>query len=60
MQHTIWQSILEYARIECDIACREAEKAINYNDVIGQHDKIWEGNKLIYHRDNTRTTHWNI
>lgn len=39
---------------------KEAHKATNYNDALGDHDKIWGGNKLLYYMDNNIIMHWNI
>lgn len=41
MQQTIWQSILEYSRIDWDVAHKDTEKATIYDDPIGKYDKVW-------------------
>ena len=51
--------ILECARIAWDISCKEANMATIYDDTFGKCDKVWGGNELLYHRDSTRTMHWN-
>lgn len=55
----IWQGLLEYTIIAWDITRKEAEKATIYGDVIGDYDNLWGGHKLLYHRNNNRTMHWN-
>ena len=60
MQQSIWQSILEYARIDWDVARKDTEKATIYDDPIGKYDKVWGRKELFCHRDNTKTMHWNI
>ena len=59
MQQSIWPSILEYARIDQDIACKDVEISTMYTDPIGKYDK-WGKKELFYHGDNTKTMHWNI
>ena len=59
-QHMIWQSLLEYARTTQDIVCNDADRATIYDDVLENYDKVWRGNELLHHRDNTITMHWNI
>lgn len=34
-RQTTWQGILEYARIACDKALNDIDKAIIYDDVLG-------------------------
>lgn len=55
----IWQGLLEYA-IAWEIVCKEADKAINYKDVVGDYDEIQGGTELLYHRDNMKTMHSKI
>jgi hypothetical protein len=37
-----WQNILEYARIACDKASNDIDKAAIYDDVLGILYKVWE------------------
>lgn len=60
MKQMILQSLIEYARILWDMICKEADREVIYDDVIGIYDNIWERKELFYHRDNTRAMHWNI
>ena len=36
----IWQSLIEYARITWDIACKEAGRIVIYDDMIGIYDNM--------------------
>lgn len=56
IKQMIWQDILEYVKI----ARKEAEKGAICMDVLGDYDNMWGGQDLLYHRDDTRTIHWNI
>lgn len=56
----IWQGLLESARIAWDIAHKDGDRAATYDDMLENYDKIEGGNELLYHRDNTKTMHWNI
>ena len=55
----IWQGILEYARIAGDIGYKEANKATNYENILGNMIRYGKQNEIIYKRDNTRTMRWN-
>lgn len=56
----IWQSLLEYARILWDVACKDEDRASIYDDVIMNHDKLWGVEELLHHKDGTNTLHWHI
>lgn len=51
-KQAIWQSLFEYVRIAWDMARKDVEKAIVYDDVFGNYDKPWGGSGLLY----TKTT----
>lgn len=53
----IWQSLIEYARILWDTMCKEADREVIQDDVIGIYDNTWGRKELLYHIDNTRTMH---
>lgn len=53
MKQTIWQSLFEYAKIAWDMAHKDVETIAVYDDVLGDYNKAWEGNGILYCKDHT-------
>lgn len=49
IQQMIWQGLIEYARHAWDAARKEANNGTTHKDVLGDYDKIWGANELLYH-----------
>lgn len=60
MQQVIWQGLLEYASNAWDIARKDTNRVAIYDDVLGNYDKLWGGNGLLYRINNTRSMLWDI
>ena len=59
MQGTIWQSLLDYARIAWDTMRKEFKQATTYDIVLVTFNMVWGGNDVIYHRSNDKIL-WHI
>lgn len=48
IQQMTWQCLLEYARHTWDAARKEADKDITYKSELGNYNRIWGGNEILY------------
>lgn len=37
---------------------QKKHKEAIYDDALGNYDKVWGGNKVLYYRHNNRTMYW--
>lgn len=49
----IWQSLIENAIILWDIICKDVDREVIYDDVIGIFDSTWGRKELLYRKDIT-------